>query len=87
MTTAEIVISIVLIAQIIYLFIRRKKDMAALDDLRAAITSLDGSIDNAIAELQQLRNQLANSVLSADIDVEVARLQALKLKLDNAQQQ
>lgn len=87
MTITEIIISIVLIAQFIYLFIRRTKDMAVIDDLRTAVTNLDGSIDSVIAQLQELRNQLGNSVLAADVEVEITRLQALKQKLDNAQQQ
>lgn len=86
MTITEIIISIVLIAQFIYLFIRTK-DMAALDDLRQAITNLDTSIDSVITTLQDLRTQLGNSVLAADVEVEITRLQALKQKLDNAQQQ
>lgn len=87
MTITEIIISIVLIAQFIYLFIRRTKDMAVIDDLRTAVTNLDGSIDSVIAQLRELRNQLGNSVLAADVEVEITRLQALKQKLDNAQQQ
>lgn len=86
MTITEIIISIVLIAQLIYLFIRRTKDMAVIDDLRAAITELDSSIDSVIALLQELRTQLGNSVLATDVETKIARLQALKLKLDNAQQ-
>lgn len=61
--------------------------MAVIDDLRTAVTNLDGSIDSVIAQLQELRNQLGNSVLAADVEVEITRLQALKQKLDNAQQQ
>lgn len=86
MTITEIIISIVLIAQLIYLFIRRTKDMAVIDDLRAAITELDSSIETVIALLQELRTQLGNSVLATDVETKIARLQALKLKLDNAQQ-
>jgi len=83
MTISEIIISIILIAQFIYLFRRTK--MAVIDDLRTAITNLDGSIDAIILTLQDLRTQLGNSVLAADVEAEIVRLQALKLKLDNAQ--
>lgn len=84
MTLTEIIISIVLVGQFIYLL--RKIKMAALDDLRTAITNLDASIDSIIQILQNLRNQLGNSILASDVEAEITRLQALKSKLDAAQQ-
>lgn len=85
MNIIEIIISIVLIVQFIYL-LNRTKSMAVLDDLKTTITELDGSVDSIIVKLTLLQTQLGDSVLAADLQVEIARLQALKLKLDNAQQ-
>lgn len=85
MSVFEIILIAIVIAQFIFLFIRINK-MAALDDLKLIVTELQTSTDAIIIKVTALQTQLGDSVLAADLQVEIARLQALKLKLDNAQQ-
>ncbi len=75
----------IVIIQFIYLNLRINK-MAKIDELKTAITDLDASVDSIIVKLQDLKTQLGNSVLAADIDSEITRLQAIKAKLDAASQ-
>ena len=81
MSVFEIVLSAIVIAQFIFLFIRINK-MAALDDLKLIVTELQTSTDAIIIKVTALQTQLGNSVLAADIEIEIARLQSIKTKLD-----
>lgn len=85
MTLIEIILFSLLVIQFIYLF-KRTNNMAALDDLKSAVTNLDISVDSIIVTLQNLKTQLGDSVLAADIDLEVLRLKEIKAKLDAANQ-
>lgn len=85
MILTEIIIAVLLIAQFIYL-LKRINKMAVIDDLQTAITELDASIESMIALLNNLRDQLGNSVLASDVEAEIAKLQAIKAKVDAAKQ-
>jgi hypothetical protein len=77
----DIVLSVIVIAQFIYLFIRTK-NMPALDDLKLIVTELQTSTDAIITKVTELITQLGNSVLAADIQIEIEKLKTIKTKLD-----
>ncbi len=85
MSVFEIILLVVVIGQFIYLNLKVNK-MAKIDELRTAITDLDASVDSIIAKLEDLKTQLGNSVLAADIDAEITRLTAIKAKIDASNQ-
>lgn len=85
MTLFEIMIVVLLTAQFIYL-LKRINKMAVIDDLKTAVSELDTSIESMIALLNNLRDQLGNSVLASDVEAEIAKLQAIKAKVDAAKQ-
>lgn len=81
----EIILAVIIAAQFFYL-LKRINDMAALDDLKIIINDLDKSADSIITLLQNLKTQLGDSVLAADVEAEVVKLQAIKTKIDTAKQ-
>lgn len=81
MSVFEIILSAVVVAQFIFLFIRINK-MAALDDLKLIVTELQTSTDAIITKVTELTTQLGNSVLAADVLIEVEKLKVVKTKLD-----
>jgi hypothetical protein len=77
----DIILSVIVIAQFIYLFIRTK-NMPALDDLKLIVTELQTSTNAIITKVTELTAQLGNSVLATDIQIEIEKLKTIKTKLD-----
>lgn len=59
--------------------------MAAIDDLKTIVSSLQLSANNLLTFVQSLKDQVANSVSAADVEAEVAKLQSINDQLNNAQ--
>ena len=80
----DIILILTIIFQFIYLFKRINK-MAAIDDLKTIVSSLQLSANNLLTFVQSLKDQVANSVSAADVEAEVAKLQSINDQLNNAQ--
>ena len=80
----DIILSVIVIAQFIYLF-TRTKNMALIDDLRTAASDLSTSADQLILIAEQLKVDLSNSIPISEIQPIIDQLKSTKTKIDAAQ--
>lgn len=79
----DIILSLIIVIQFIYLFTRTNK-MALIDDLRTAALDLSASADQLIAIAEQLKIDLSNSIPASEIQPIIDQLKSTKTKIDTA---
>ena len=79
----DIILSLIIIAQFIYLFTRTNK-MALIDDLKTAALDLSTSADQLIAIAEQLKIDLSNSIPASEIQPIIDQLKSAQSKIDAA---